>query len=126
MAEHGMITWSELNTRDPQAAMRFYAATLGWSFTEKLMPSGPYYLIQNGDQPVMAGIFNISGPEFDGMPEHWFTYIAVDDVDMRVEKALAAGASLVRPVIDVPCVARIAIVREPGGAVVAWMTSREG
>jgi uncharacterized protein len=126
MAEHGMITWSELNTRDPQAAMRFYAATLGWSFIERPMPTGPYYLIQNGDRPVMAGIFTISGPEFDGMPEHWFTYIAVDDVDIRVEKALAAGASLVRPVIDVPGVARIAIVREPGGAVVGWMTSREG
>ena len=40
----------------------------------------------------------------------------------RVEKALAAGAQLMRPIFDIPGVGRIAILREPGGAGIAWMT----
>ena len=49
-------------------------------------------------------------------------YIAVDDVDARVKKATAAGAKLMRPLFDIPGIGRIAILREPGGAGVGWMT----
>ena len=50
------------------------------------------------------------------------SYLAVDDVDQRVAKATAAGAKLMRPIFDVPNVGRIAILMEPGGAGVGWMT----
>jgi len=46
----------------------------------------------------------------------------VDDVDKRAKKATAAGASLMRPLFDIPGIGRIAILRQPGGAVVGWMT----
>jgi predicted enzyme related to lactoylglutathione lyase len=49
-------------------------------------------------------------------------YLAVDNVDARVNKATAAGAKLMRPLFDVPGVGRIAILREPGGAGIGWMT----
>jgi predicted enzyme related to lactoylglutathione lyase len=49
-------------------------------------------------------------------------YLAVDNVDARVNKATAAGATLMRPLFDVPGVGRIAILREPGGAGIGWMT----
>ncbi len=57
------------------------------------------------------------------MPEHWFTYIAVDDVDSRVAKVEAAGGMVIRPPFDVPGVGRIAIVKDKGGAVCGWMKS---
>ena len=50
------------------------------------------------------------------------SYLAVDDVDARVKKAIAAGAKLMKPIFDVPNVGRIAILTEPGGAGVGWMT----
>jgi predicted enzyme related to lactoylglutathione lyase len=56
------------------------------------------------------------------MPEQWVPYLAVDRIDARYETALAAGATPMRPPFDVPGVGRIAILREPGGAVVGWMT----
>jgi predicted enzyme related to lactoylglutathione lyase len=62
------------------------------------------------------------GWRFEGMPEGWMPYLAVDDVDARVEKAVQAGAQLMRPIFDVPEVGRIAILREPGGAGIGWMT----
>jgi len=74
-----------------------------------------------GGKPV-AGLFPIDRPEFEGVPEGWMAYLAVDDVDARVKKATAAGAKLMRPIFDVPDVGRIAILTEPGGAGVGWMT----
>jgi predicted enzyme related to lactoylglutathione lyase len=50
------------------------------------------------------------------------SYLAVDDVDARVKKAQGAGAKLMRPIFDVPGVGRIAILSEPGGAGIGWMT----
>ena len=72
-------------------------------------------------RPV-AGIFPLTSPEFDDVPESWMSFLAVDDVDARVAKAIASGAKLVMPIFDVPNVGRIAMVREPGGAGIGWMT----
>ena len=55
-------------------------------------------------------------------PAHWFAYISVDDVDARVAKATAAGAELLRPLFDVPGVGRIAILKDPTGAAIGWIT----
>ena len=49
-------------------------------------------------------------------------YVAVDDVDKRVAKAVKAGAKLMKPIFEVPGVGRIAVLQEPGGAGVGWMT----
>ncbi len=50
------------------------------------------------------------------------SYIAVDDVDARVKKAQSRGATLMKPIFDIPGVGRIAILREPGGAGIGWIT----
>jgi predicted enzyme related to lactoylglutathione lyase len=50
------------------------------------------------------------------------SYLAVDDVGKRVATALKAGARLMKPAFDVPGVGRIAILMEPGGAGIGWMT----
>ncbi len=118
---HGTFYWNELMTRDVEQAKKFYADTIGWSFDGMPMPGGTYWLAKVGDEPV-AGIFDISGSEFQAVPESWMSYLAVDDVDARVKKALAAGAKLMKPAFDVPGVGRIAILMEPGGAAIGWMT----
>ena len=120
---HGTFCWNELMTRDVERAKKFYADTIGWRFEGMPMPGGggTYWIAKTDDQPV-AGIFDISAPEFGPVPESWMAYIAVDDVDARVKKALAAGAKQMKPTFDVPGVGRIAILMEPGGAGIGWMT----
>lgn len=121
---HGIFVWNELNSRNIPAAKAFYAAALGWSFTPMPMEGGPdYWIIRQGEAQV-GGIFPLHGPEFDGVPEHWLCYIAVDDVDARCERAVAAGGTLLRAPFDVPEVGRIAIVRDSQGAVTGWMTPK--
>jgi predicted enzyme related to lactoylglutathione lyase len=122
---HGKFCWNELNTRDVERAKRFYADTLGWSFEAMPMDEGmTYWLINMGDESV-GGIFDISDPSYKDLPESWLSYIAVDNVDARVAKAVRAGAKVMKPAFDVPGVGRIAILLEPGGAAVGWMTPSE-
>jgi uncharacterized protein len=108
-------------TRDPEKAKQFYSATIGWTFEAMPMPNGTYWVAKMGGTPV-AGIFPMSGPDFAAVPENWIPYLAVDDVDARLKKATAAGAKVMRAPFEVPDVGRIAIIEQPGGAVLAWIT----
>src|ERR1700751_3806612 len=119
---HGTFYWNELMTRDVEGAKKFYADTLGWSFDAMPMPGGgTYWLPKKGDEPI-GGIFDFHRAHFKGVTEGWMPYIAVDDVDARVKKAVAAGAKIMKPAFDVPNVGRIVILQEPGGAGIGWMT----
>ena len=119
---HGQFHWNELMTRNVEKAKRFYADTLGWTYDAMPMPDGGTYTIAMADETPAAGIFDISGPDYNDVPETWMPYIAVDDVDERVKKATKAGAKVMKPAFDVPGVGRIAMLLEPGGAGIGWMT----
>ena len=111
---HGTFHWNELMARDIAAAKKFYADTIGWTYDGMPTPDGKtYWVAKMGDQPV-AGLFDISGPDYKGMPDGWMPYLAVDDVDARAKKAVAAGARMMKPAFDVPGVGRIVILMEPG------------
>lgn len=120
---HGIVCWSELNVHDVARARKFYEETLGWRFEPMPMGGFVYWIILSGETRV-GGVFEMQGPEFEGAPERWLTYIAVDDVDARVKKARAAGAQICKAPFDIPGVGRIATLAEPGGALVAWMTPK--
>jgi uncharacterized protein len=118
---HGNFYWNELMTRDAEKAKKFYGGTIGWTFDAMPMPDGIYWIAKMDGQNV-AGLFPLTDPKFDGVPEGWMSYLAVDDVDTRVNKAQSVGATLMRPIFDVPNVGRIAILKEPGGAGIGWIT----
>ena len=119
---HGTFHWNELRTRHAAKIMKFYTAALGWTFERMATPAGEdYWLAMAGGQPV-AGLFTLVPGQFDNVPESWIGYIAVDDVDARVAKALKAGAKLMMPIFDIPNVGRVAMLMEPGGAGIGWMT----
>ena len=121
---HGAFCWNELNTRNIERAKRFYADTLGWSYEEMPSDEGAYWLIKMGEED-MGGMFDISDPSYKDLPESWLSYIEVDDVDARVAKATRAGGKILKPAFDVLGVGRIAILLEPGGATIGWMTPEQ-
>ena len=126
MSAHGTVHWNELMTHDVAKAKDFYGKTLGWTFEDVPMPemSESYTLIKSDGQMV-GGMFPMSGPEFANESDHWFTHIAVDDVDKRVELLKAAGGKVHREPWDIPGVGRVSVVEAPGGAVQGWMTPAE-
>lgn len=122
MWEHGLFYWNELMTRDLEKAKAFYGETVGWTFTDMATEDGSPYAVANlGDKPA-AGLFQMQGPDYDGVPENWFTYIAVDNIDERLEMAKAHGGEILRLPFDVPGIGRIAQLRDTGGAAQGWMT----
>ncbi len=122
MASHGSFHWNELLTRDADRAKTFYGETIGWTFDAMAMPDGATYWVAMMDSQPVGGLFPTNRPGYEKLPEAWMSYLAVDDVDARVKKATVAGAKLMRPIFDIPGVGRIAILTEPGGAGVGWIT----
>jgi len=125
MTAHGHFHWNELMSRDVEKAKAFFAEALGWSYEPmKMGPTGVYWVaIQDGER--VGGMYEMAGDSFEGMPEAWYPYIAVDDVDARVEKARAAGATVLAEPFDLPQLGRIAMIRQPGGAMMGWITPAE-
>lgn len=127
MTTHGAFHWNELMTRDVKKAKDFYAKTLGWTYDD--MPMGDMYgtySIAKSNGEMVGGIFEMKGPMFEGMPETWFTYIAVDDLDKRLKLLKSAGGKVMREPWDVDGVGRMAIVEIPGGAAQGWMVPAPG
>ncbi|KNG92623.1 VOC family protein [Pseudaestuariivita atlantica] len=123
---HGDIHWSELMTRDVAAARDYYSRVCGWTIDTMPMPEGEYNVAKVGDDMV-AGMMDMSAmPGMEDAPAHWFTYIAVADVDAAAAETKDAGGMVLRPPFDVPNVGRIVIVADPGGAAVGLMTPSEG
>ena len=119
---HGMIWWSELMTRDVAAARRYYEALAGWSFSTMPMGEDSYHLASRNGQPI-AGMMDMSKtPGMENVPPHWFTYIAVEDVDAAVAATRTAGGRVIKDVFEVPDTGRIAIITDPTGAALGIMT----
>lgn len=121
MAGHGTFYWNELMTRDVARAMDFYTKTLGWSFSSMPMGEmGDYHIAMLGETMV-GGLMQIGGPDFEGVPDSWFSYVEVDDLDKRLALLTQEGGLIVHAPFDVEGVGRIAIVSIPGGAMQGWM-----
>ncbi|MBV9248770.1 MAG: VOC family protein [Acetobacteraceae bacterium] len=111
------FVWYELITTDPQAAISFYKAAIGWDAQDFEMADLTYTILSAGPERV-GGLMPI--PEEAramGVPPCWTGYIAVDDVDAYVTRVTAAGGALRRAAQDIPDVGRFAVVADPHGAV---------
>lgn len=120
---HGTVHWSELMTRDAKAARDFYAELCGWTFETFPTPEGapPYSVAMSGGQPV-GGILQMEGPDFEGNPPMWMTYIHVDDVDGACKTAESSGGKVLKPCFDIPMVGRIAMIQDASGGAVGLIT----
>ena len=119
---HGVVWWSELMTRDVPAALKYYESVCGWRFDTMPTDTGDYYVARKGDRP-MAGIMDMTGlPGVEEVPPHWFTYLAVNDLDAAISETTAQGGTIRRPPFEVPDIGRIAIIADPTGAALGLMT----
>lgn len=125
MAAHGYFHWNELKTKDVEKAKKFYADTIGWTYAGMDMgENGTYWIAMDGETPV-AGMYNMTEDQLDTGSESWTGYLSVDDIDMRIAKAKESGATILMEPFDIPGTGRIAMLQEPGGAQIGWMTPSE-
>ena len=122
MTADGRPHWFELNTWDPEKAKTFYAESFGWTFMEMPVPNAPAYILCKSGEDVVAGIFTLTSPFFDGATDMWLTYFAVEDIDARIEQVAKAGGHVRRPPWDIPGFGRVAVLDDATGATQAWIT----
>lgn len=112
---NGAVTWVDLSTPDPVAAVAFYRELLGWSDVEESdTPMGRYYIGKVGAN--QAGGVMGHGPEMAGAPAMWSTFIYADDIEASVAKAEELGGTILEKPFDIPGDARVAVVADPTGA----------
>jgi uncharacterized protein len=119
VSEPGAFIWSEINTRDPEAAKSFYADVFGWSFEDQEFEgTGTYTTIRVGEGAV-GGLIDITDRVPAEVPAHWLVYFAVEDADATVEQTKSSGGSVPFGPIDISKVGRIAVLQDPWGATFA-------
>jgi predicted enzyme related to lactoylglutathione lyase len=116
--EAGALVWNELNTREVAGAKDFNGAVFGWGFEEREFETGTYNTIKVGGAGA-GGILDITGRVPDEVPNHWLAYFAVDDIDASLAKASEGGGEVVFGPETIGEVGRIAVLKDPFGAVFA-------
>ncbi|MFD5588641.1 VOC family protein [Streptomyces sp. NPDC127063] len=116
----GSLGWVELMTREPRQAEAFYTAVFGWT-------------VHSSERYTQWGI---AGDDFGGMttmdekfppevPPHWLPYFAVADVDTTAADAAGAGGDVLMPPTSVPDGPRLAVLRDPQGAMFGVYLTRD-
>ncbi|MDP2005052.1 MAG: VOC family protein [Rubrivivax sp.] len=117
---HGAFSWSELMTTDPAAAAQFYSALFGWSVKDMGAEMQHYQMASVGDAGV-GGIMGMPEGAPPGVAPQWGCYVTVNDVDATLARCAELGGMTLVPPMDVPGVGRMAVLRDPQGAVLNIM-----
>jgi predicted enzyme related to lactoylglutathione lyase len=113
--EHGVPSWVDLGTPDPDRASAFYSELFGWTIEEGPPEAGGYRMCMLRGKPV-AGLGPLMNP---AAPPSWTTYVTVASADDTAEAVKAAGGQVFMPPMDVLDVGRMAVFADPAGAVFA-------
>jgi len=116
-APNGAPCWIELFTSDVERSRAFYGELFGWTSEDPKAEFGGYY------NSFIDGVLVAGGMRNDGTsgPDRWNVYLESDDAKQTVEAAEAQGAQIVVPAMDVMDLGTMAVMVDPGGALIgAW------
>jgi len=117
-ARIGSIGWIDLTVPDADRARDFYRDVVGAEISEVDMGGySDYCLHPPGGDPV-AGVCHARGVNAD-LPPVWLVYFVVADLDAAMERVRAGGGEVVRGPNGDAGSQRIAVVRDPAGALSA-------
>jgi uncharacterized protein len=107
----GVPCWIDTSQPDPEAAVAFYGALLGWEFEDVMPPDAPgrYFMarLRGGDVAAVA-----SAPDGGPATAAWNTYIWVQSADEAATKARSAGGRVVAEPFDVARAGRMAVIAD--------------
>ncbi|MGA2319655.1 MAG: VOC family protein [Solirubrobacteraceae bacterium] len=109
----GALVWNELASPDMDASSAFYCALFGWTVAPFEGSELPYLSIKNGVQSA-GGICELT----PGESPNWLVYFGVENLESALERVQELGGMSTAGPIGIG-VARIAVVEDPQGAVLA-------
>jgi predicted enzyme related to lactoylglutathione lyase len=132
----GTWNWSDLETRDIDAAKAFYSAIFGWEYQEVDLGQGPSAMIRvpgYGDHLEALTPGTLASHKEHGAPEgfsdaigwmqppatadgpaRWVVTFSVADADDTARRTTELGGTVLVEPFDVPYV-RMAVIRDPDG-----------
>ncbi len=121
----GSFCWVELASSDAIAAREFYTDLFAWSAEEDPMDESPPYIRFQMRGLDVAAMYQIEPGQPNAVSDIWGAYISVDDVDAAAARAVELGGSIVTPPFDVMSAGRLAILKDPQGAVFSLWQARD-
>jgi predicted enzyme related to lactoylglutathione lyase len=112
---NGAPCWVDLMSSDPEKSKAFYGELLGWQAEEPNAEFGGYTNLTK-DGELVAGLMQAM-PDA-GASDVWSVYLAVDDAAATIAAAKAAGSDIIVDAMPVGDLGTMAVVTDPGGAVI--------
>ena len=112
----GEICWTDLQTKDVEAAMAFYAAVFGWRFEDLPTPDGrSYSKAYLGDDLITVIAPQNPQQESSGTAAQWNIYFAVADAGAVVDETPHAGGTVEFGPEEVEDTGVMVFLAPPGG-----------
>jgi predicted enzyme related to lactoylglutathione lyase len=110
----GALTWNQLNTSDPEAAIAFYTELFGWTTEAPEGGDGSFWSFKNSEGWLNGGVMGLQ-PETDAPPSWtpFFASVGLREHEARVKEL--GGASL-SPILPVPA-GELFVAQDDQGAV---------
>jgi uncharacterized protein len=117
----GTFSWTDLAAADAAAAKAFYGALFGWEMDDR----GSYTICVLGGDAV-CGLYEMTDEmRATGAGPFWLSHVTVADADAVAVRARELGGAVVDDPFDVRDLGRMAVLRDPQGAVFAvWRPGR--
>ncbi|MEU9954434.1 VOC family protein [Streptomyces sp. NPDC050982] len=108
----GALGWVELMTRTPDLVTAFYTTVFGWTVN-----ASEHYTQWGIGGADFGGMVEMGDKFPHEVPSHWLPYFAAEDVDATAEASTQADGGVLMEPTSVPEGPRIAVLRDPQGAV---------
>jgi uncharacterized protein len=113
----GRPLWDELLTTDMKAAETFYTTVVGWKVEPfEGSPARYDFWTRAGGVPI-GGVMAI--PDGMSFPPHWVMYVGVPKLEDAIAHVQRLGGSTLSPLVEVPNVGRMRVMKDPQGAMFA-------
>lgn len=110
----GTFCWADLATNDVANAKAYYEEL--FSATSFNMPTDNYIMLNVAEKPVSA-IYELMPEQKElGVPPHWMSYVACDDINAVVEKVQSNGGIVVMAPWEAGEYGIGALIQDPEGA----------
>ena len=121
----GSITWMDLTVKPAVKVRDFYQAVVGWKSSEVDMGGyRDFCMDQPADGKTVAGICHARG-ENANLPPQWLLYINVANLTKSLAACRRRGGKVVCPEREMYG-GRMAVIRDPAGAVAALFEPEVG
>lgn len=119
--EVGGVVWNELMTPDATAAGTFYGNVFGYDVNVMPFGESTYTILKSGEVQA-AGVMQMDGDMWTGIPPHWMAYFGVEDCAASANRAKELGGEIKVPPTPIPGIGTFSVIADPQGAVFSIIT----